>query len=80
MQTIREYLDELPDIKTQDGKTLRDAMADTMPIWSNAICRGYMVDAMERAGIDDDTQLKVLQALWSSFDQLSYVEAEKKGK
>lgn len=33
---------------TEDGRSLRDTMAETMPIWSNTICRGYLVDAMER--------------------------------
>ena len=80
MQTIREYLNSLPDMKTRDGKGLRDTMADTMPVWSNAICRGYLVDAMDRANIDEETQTRILGALWQSFDLVTYAEAEEKGK
>lgn len=80
MQTIKEYLDSLPDMKTTDGKSLRDAMAESMPIWSNQICRGYVVDAMDRANIDKEIQIKILNSLCSSFNLLPYEEAEYKGK
>lgn len=80
MQTIKQYLDSLPDMKTRNGQSLRDTMADTMPIWSNEICRGYLVDAMNRAAIDEDTQTKILGSLWQSFDLMTYAEAEEKGK
>lgn len=80
MQTIREYLDSLPDVPTRDGQNLRDSMANTMPVWSNTICRGYLVDAMDRANIDEETQAKILGALWQSFDLVTYTEAEEKGK
>lgn len=80
MQTIREYLDSLPDITMRDGQSTRDAMANTMPVWSNTICRGYLVDAMDRANIDEETQARILGALWQSFDLVTYTEAEEKGK
>ena len=80
MQTIKEYLDSLPDMTTRDGKNLRDTMANTMPVWSNAVCRGYLVDAMDRADIDEEIQTKILEALWQSFDLVTYTEAEEKGR
>ena len=80
MQTIREYLDSVPDITMRDGQNPRDIMANTMPVWSNTICRGYLVDAMDRANIDEETQARILGALWQSFDLVTYTEAEEKGK
>lgn len=80
MQTIREYLDSLPDITMRDGQSTRDTMANAMPVWSNTICRGYLVDAMDRANIDEETQARILGALWQSFDLVTYTEAEEKGK
>lgn len=80
MQTIKEYLDSFPNMTTRDGQNPRDIMANTMPVWSNTICRGYLVDAMDRANIDEETQAKILGALWQSFDLVTYTEAEEKGK
>lgn len=80
METIKSFMNDLPDMVTKDGKRLRDTMAAATPIWSNDICRGYLIDAMERAGISQDIQDKIISALWESFDMLTYSEAEEKGK
>lgn len=79
--TIRDYLDRVPDLTSSDGQTtMKEFVADACSIWSNAACVGYVLDAMEAAGIDDDTQERVLHALWQSFDRMTVEEAETKGK
>lgn len=43
--------------------------------WENDACVGYCLMAMEQAGLDDETQEKVLVQLYDSFDQYSLEEA-----
>ena len=78
--TIHEYLNSLPDLKTVNGKSLRDAMSETMDIWSNNACIGYCLDAMERAGVSEVQCAEVLQNLWTSFDTMTIDEAESRAK
>ena len=44
--------------------------------WSNAACRGYIIDAMKRCGYDDKAVAKVLAATSWSFDELTTREAK----
>lgn len=46
--------------------------------WSNDACRGYCIDAMQRAGIDKEQIANVLDYLFISFDTLTEEEAEQK--
>lgn len=78
--TIKEYMQSLPDLQNRDGVSVRDVAADATCIWSNTACIGYALDAMERAGIDSNTQDDIIHALWVSFDRLTIAEAEDKGR
>ena len=44
--------------------------------WSNAACRGYIIDAMKRCGYDYKAVAKVLAATSWSFDELTTREAK----
>lgn len=57
---------------------LGSEVLDMVSIWSNEACRGYCVDAMERAGLDRETIGKVLSGLHEAFDELTVEEAERK--
>ena len=76
MATINGYLNNLPDKKTRDGRTLRDIMADTVSIWSNDSCKGYAIIAMREAGLDDQTIANVVRAFRFAFDDNSVEMAE----
>lgn len=51
---------------------------DMVSIWSNEACRGYCVEAMENAGLDQTTIEKVCRGLSQAFDELSVEDAERK--
>lgn len=76
--TIKEYLDDLEKLphKSASGKTLKEAMEETTPIWSNEACRGYAVRAMQKAGLDPELIRTVLKQLRWAFDDLTVEEAE----
>ncbi len=44
--------------------------------WSNTACEGYMLMAMDAAGVDQETQMKVVGQLHAIFDQYSLDDAE----
>lgn len=52
--------------------------AEFVSIWSNEACRGYCVEAMENAGLDQATIEKVNRGLSQAFDELSVEDAERK--
>ena len=52
--------------------------AELVSIWSNEACRGYCVEAMENAGLDQATIEKVNRGLSQAFDELTVEEAERK--
>ena len=75
--TINEYLaalDKLPH-KTRDGKTIAERAGDFAQIWSNDACIGYALGAMERAGLDKQTQKKVRRRLHWLFNDWTVDEA-----
>ena len=43
--------------------------------WSNAACKGYALDAMRSAGLDEETCEEVLYLMESSFDAMTTDEA-----
>ena len=54
------------------------AVLDMVSIWSNEACRGYCVEAMKNAGLDQATIEKVNRGLSQAFDELSVEDAERK--
>ncbi len=68
--TIREFIEDLP-VGSQ-----RDALMDTVSIWSNTSCMGYCVDAMRQAGFEEEAIESVLDCLYRSFDEKTVEEAE----
>lgn len=44
----------------------------------NDVIRGYLIDAMQRAGLDHDTICTAVNALYASFDTMTAEEALKK--
>ena len=76
--TIKKYLDGL---KKQgfigpDGKSLSDAMQETVEIWSNDACMGYCVAAMQAAGYGKTQITQVLREMGGLFDSCTLSEAE----
>lgn len=47
--------------------------------WSNAVCMGYCLIAMRRAGLRPTVQRRVLLVLEDVFDDVSVEKAEKAG-
>lgn len=75
--TIKEYLAGVPDMKSKDGTSLRETMAETVNIWSNDACRGYCIDAMKHAGFTREQIQAVLSELRYSFNEKTETEAER---
>lgn len=87
VKTVGEFAqatEGLDDIKkhpkTKDGKTLRDAMLDITYIWSETVCTGYCLEAMEAAGIQEKDREIVVDYLEVLYDALSMQEAEERGR
>lgn len=78
--TISEYINNIPDMTSKNGVSLREGAMNAVHIWSNDACRGYCIDAMNRAGLNEKEQDAVIRAMWSSFDQISIQQAEELGK
>ena len=57
---------------------LGSEVLDMVSVWSNEACRGYCVEAMENAGLDQATIEKVCRGLSQAFDELSVEDAERK--
>lgn len=76
--TIMEYLTDLEKDKhrSASGKTLKEALIETTPIWSNDAAKGYAIRAMKKAGLDPDQIRAVLRELRYAFDDLTVEEAE----
>lgn len=74
--TINNYLDGLPKMAMNDGRTLRETMADSCEIWSNDACKGYAILAMRAAGLKKPQIKKVLQEMRWTFDEVSIEKAE----
>ena len=77
--TISEFLNRVPKMRSTDGTTtLRQAMMDTVDIWSNEACEGYCLWAMRRAGLSQDQIAAVISELHEGFRTVS-VEAAEQG-
>ena len=68
--TIKDFLNSNPP-------ELAEVMAASVSIWSNDACRGYCIDAMQRAGMERKQISRVLAALQLSFDEMTADEAER---
>lgn len=75
--TINEYLNSLPDMKCNDGKTLKETMLDCVDIWSNDACRGYCIAAMRGADMTEQQIKAVLYEMRYTFDEKTIAEAER---
>lgn len=75
--TINEFIESLPELKNDNGTNIKEALLNTICIWSNDACRGYCLKAMQNAGFDDTQIAKVLNNLFYSFDEITIGEAEK---
>ncbi len=75
--TIKEYLAGVPEMKSKDGTSLKDTMADVVSIWSNDACSGYCIDALQHAGYSREQIREVLAELQASFNGISVEEAER---
>lgn len=78
--TINEFLKGIPAMKSKDGTTLKDTMMDTVSIWTNDACEGYVVKAMMIAGYDNQQIKEVVAVMRDLFNDMSVEEAEKGGK
>lgn len=77
--TISEYmksLETMQNFKGKDGRTLPEAMQDVVSIWSNDAAAGYMIEAMQRAGLSGKDIAAALDQLHGAFDDLTVTEAE----
>jgi hypothetical protein len=45
-------------------------------IWSNGVCCGYLVRAMENAGFDREHIMSAVRGMHQAFDELTIEEAE----
>lgn len=45
-------------------------------IWSNEVCCGYLVRAMENAGFDHEHIMSALRGMHQAFDELTIEDAE----
>ena len=68
--TVGEFLEK----NTMFGSSVLDMVS----VWSNEACRGYCVEAMKNAGLDQATIEKVCRGLSQAFDELSVEDAERK--
>lgn len=80
--TIKKYLENVREIaKTltpQNGAPAYDEMMiSSVCIWSNDACKGYCIDAMQRAGMSREQIQDVLNQLRGSFDEMTEDEAER---
>ena len=77
--TVKEYMEGLEatsdELKT-DKQGFTDVMMESARIWSNNACRGYCIDAMQRAGYSREQIADALRCLNASFHSLTTEEAE----
>lgn len=59
-------------------KGLAEWLNQEQSIWRNEACRGYMIAALENAGMDREGIMDMLRYLSRAFDELSVEEAESK--
>ena len=73
--TIKEYMENM-ETATKEGQGLADVMLESARVWSNGACKGYCIDAMERAGYSREQISDVLACLRGAFGDLTVEEAE----
>lgn len=59
-------------------KELAELLNQEQSIWTNEACRGYMITALENAGMNREGIMDMLRYLSRAFDELSVEEAEQK--
>lgn len=78
--TIKDYMEGLKatakGLKNENGADFVEIMAESVRIWSNNACKGYCIDAMQRAGYSREQISGVMACLRASFDDLTPEEAE----
>lgn len=72
--TIREFLDDLQETGNEE---LMKKMQDTVNVWDNRACRGYVITAMKKAGHTREQIWKVLEELAVAFEEVSVDDAAK---
>lgn len=68
---VAEYFEKMPE-------GLAGLLFQEMSIWSNDACYGYCIEALERAGFDRETIMRVRSCLHDAFEELTVEEAERK--
>lgn len=72
--TVAEFVKKLKDVP----KDFAEELMGVQPIWTNAACRGYMIAALENAGMDREVIINMLPFLGRAFEELSVEAAEQK--
>lgn len=80
--TIKEYMIKLEEVSKNlipqgNSKNYSEMMQETVDIWSNESCKGYIIHALENMECDRDFINKVLMQLKYSFEELTIDEAER---
>ena len=70
--TVSEYLKGNEKLPTE----LAEMLANSVSIWSNGACYGYLIEAMRRAGFEDSVICKVRSCMKAAMDDLTVEEAE----
>lgn len=76
--TYKQFIENMRSLphKTSEGKSIADCYADTVEIWSNYACIGYLRLAMQSVDLTDDQADKLLKAMRRAFDDYTIDEAE----
>jgi Holliday junction resolvasome RuvABC DNA-binding subunit len=69
--------DFLKDIRQTGNKAFEAEMQNTVNIWSNESCRGYVIAAMKAAGFTREQISKVVEELPAAFEDISVDDAAK---
>lgn len=83
VKTVGDFVkdaESLQAIRSDTGKSLKEAMMDATYIWSNDACVGYCIKAMEHSGISADDRGLVIDYLRAQFDCVSIQDADEWGR
>ena len=78
--TVKAYIEKVKALDSQlvseDGSLYSDAAMESIEVWSNNACCGYLLMAAKDAGLADDTVKDLMHSLRGKFDVISVEEAE----
>lgn len=78
--TIKDYMSKQREqderLKSADGVLYSEMMADTMDVWSNNACKGYLIEAAQSEGLTPEAIKNLLNALEWAFDTRTVDEVE----